>query len=219
MAFLFLILLPTSKSDLASDRAALLVLRLAVGGRSLLWNISQTSPCSWVGVKCQQSRVVELRLPEMGLSGQLPSGAIGNLTELHTVSLRFNALSGSVPPDLGSCINLRNLYLQGNFFSGEIPDFLFTLSNLIRLNLAGNNFTGEISSDFNKLTRLGTLYLENNHLTGSISKLKLNLQQFNVSNNQLDGSTARYRPSPSPAATKPWREACWRGRWLATCDE
>lgn len=124
----------------------------------------------------------------MGLSGQLPAGAIGNLTELHTLSLRFNALSGSVPPDLASCVNLRNLYLQGNFFSGDIPEFLFTLSNLIRLNLAGNNFSGEISSDFNKLTRLGTLYLNDNHLTGSIPKLNLNLQQFNVSNNQLDGS-------------------------------
>ncbi|KAK2652553.1 hypothetical protein Ddye_012409 [Dipteronia dyeriana] len=188
--FVILAILSLADSDLASDRAALVALRSAVGGRSLLWNLSD-SPCRWVGVFCTQNRVIVLRLPGMGLLGQLPL-AIGNLTQLQTLSLRFNALSGSVPSDFANLSNLRNLYLQGNKFSGEIPGFLFGLQNLIRLNLAKNNFTGTISSDFNKLTRLGTLYLEENHLTGSIPELDLRLAQFNVSFNNLTGSIPKW---------------------------
>ncbi|KAJ0100130.1 hypothetical protein Patl1_21207 [Pistacia atlantica] len=84
-------------SDLASDRAALVALRSAVGGRSLLWNLSG-SPCNWVGVFCTQDRVTELRLPGMGLSGQLPV-AIGNLSQLQSLSLRYNALHGRKKSD------------------------------------------------------------------------------------------------------------------------
>ncbi|KAI4307661.1 hypothetical protein L6164_030826 [Bauhinia variegata] len=176
-------------ADLASDRAALLALRSAVGGRSRLWNLSATSPCSsWTGVTCQNNRVTRLRLPGMGLSGNLPLG-IGNLTELRTLSLRFNALTGPIPSDFVKLVNLRNLYLQGNFFSGQIPDFLFNMQNLVRLNLAHNNFSGEISPKFNNLTRLVTLYLENNHLTGIIPNLNATpLNQLNVSGNNLNGS-------------------------------
>ncbi|CAL5323688.1 unnamed protein product [Camellia sinensis] len=196
-----LFLFPTGKPDLSADRAALLGLRSAVGGRSLLWNLSEPTPCSWPGVICDSGRVTELHVPGMGLSGQVPPKTIGNLTGLHTLSLRFNALSGPLPSDLSSIPDLRYLYLQGNLFSGPIPDFLFSLTNLIRLNLASNNFSGEISPSFNNLTRLGTLYLENNKLTGSIPDLNIpSLIQFNVSNNQLTGSIpSRLRNNPASA--------------------
>ncbi|KAK8631208.1 hypothetical protein V6N13_079966 [Hibiscus sabdariffa] len=183
-------LLVTANADLASDRAALLALRAAAGGRLLLWNLS-SSACNWTGVHCMQSRVVELRLPGKGLSGQLPI-AIGNLTRLRTLSLRFNALSGPLPSGFAELSSLRNLYLQGNQFSGDIPAFLFSLQNLIRLNLANNNFTGRIPGSITNLTRLATLYLENNHLSGPIPDIGLpTLVQFNVSFNQLNGSIPR----------------------------
>lgn len=124
----------------------------------------------------------------MGLSGSLPSG-LGNLTELQTLSLRFNALTGRIPADFVNLKALRNLYLQGNFFSGEVPDAVFALQNLVRLNLGSNNFSGEISPKFNGLTRLSTLYLERNNFTGSIPDLSVPpLDQFNVSYNSLNGS-------------------------------
>ncbi|OAY46485.1 probable inactive receptor kinase At1g48480 [Manihot esculenta] len=187
--FFVLIFLPSSKPDLAADRSALLLLRSSVGGRTLFWNISQSTPCSWAGVGCQGNRVTVLRLPGVALSGQLPTGIFSNLTQLRTLSLRLNALSGQLPSDLVACTNLRNLYLQGNMFSGEIPEFLFTLHDLVRLNLGENNFTGGISMGFGNFTRLRTLYLENNRLSGSIPDLKMEkLEQFNVSNNLLNGS-------------------------------
>lgn len=190
LLFTLLVVLPFTKPDLGSDRSALLALRLAVGGRTLLWNVTESSPCFWAGVKCEDNRVAALRLPGVALSGQLPTGIFGNLTRLRTLSMRLNALTGQVPSDLTSCVNLRNLYLQGNLFSGEIPDFLFTLRDLVRLNLANNNFSGGIPLSFNNLTRLKTLFLENNQLTGSIPPAIdiPKLEQFNVSNNLLNGS-------------------------------
>ncbi|KAK8525944.1 hypothetical protein V6N13_017027 [Hibiscus sabdariffa] len=190
IAFLSLFLLHLAQPDLLADRAALLALRSSVGGRTLLWNISNQSPCSWAGVRCEQDRVTVLRLPGVALSGEIPTGILGNLTQLRTVSLRLNSLTGQLPSDLALCQNLRNLYLQGNRFSGEIPEFLFGLHALVRLNLGENNLSGEIPVGFSNLTRLRTLLLDNNNLSGSVpdlSSLK-NLAQFNVSNNLLNGS-------------------------------
>ncbi|OMO49323.1 hypothetical protein CCACVL1_31072 [Corchorus capsularis] len=186
----FLVLLQVTKPDLAADRAALLALRSSVGGRTLFWNISSQSPCAWAGVRCEQTRVTGLRLPGVALAGEIPLGIFSNLTQLRTLSLRLNSLSGQVPSDLARCENLRNLYLQGNHFSGEIPEFLFGLHDLVRLNLGGNNFSGEISAGFNNLTRLRTLLLDTNALSGSVPDLGAleNLGQFNVSNNLLNGS-------------------------------
>ncbi|MBA0579316.1 hypothetical protein Gorai_021577, partial [Gossypium raimondii] len=212
--FLWATLVVSVSSDLASDRAALLALRAAVGGRIRLWNLS-SSPCSWTGVNCVQNRVVELRLPGMGLSGQLPI-AIGNLTQLQTLSLRFNALSGSIPSDFAKLTTLRNLYLQGNGFSGQIPGFLFTLQNLIRLNLANNNFSGTIPESVNNSTRLGTLFLENNHLSGSIPDIELpSLVQLNVSFNQLNGSIPKGL-SGKPKSAFQGNSLC--GKPLVSCD-
>ncbi|KAI6691451.1 hypothetical protein NL676_028279 [Syzygium grande] len=176
-----------ANSDIASDRAALVALRSSLHGRPLLWNLS-ASPCSWEGVKCALGRVVELRMPGMGLRGELPSGVIGNLTGLQILSLRFNSLSGLLPPDLADLLSLRNLYLQGNKFSGQLPDFLFSMQSLVCLNLAANEFDGVILPRFNNLSRLSALYLEQNNFTGSIPELNLRLDQFNVSFNQLSGA-------------------------------
>ncbi|CAN8302859.1 unnamed protein product [Cochlearia groenlandica] len=189
LLFFSLPLLTTTQS-LANDRSALLSLRSAVKGRTLLWNTTQSSPCSWPGVTCDDGdRVTVLRLPGVSLSGNIPEGIFGNLTNLRTLSLRLNALTGSLPSDLSLCSDLRHVYLQGNRFSGEIPQILFTLENLRRLSLADNDFSGEISSDFKNLTRLKTLFLQNNKLSGSIPDLDLPLIQFNVSNNsKLNGS-------------------------------
>lgn len=201
--FFLLCSIPGGAPELVSDRAALLAFRSSVGRLVLPWNDSAT-PCSWLGVACDAGRVTVLRLPAVGLMGQIPAGTVGNLTALRTLSLRYNALSGGLPADLVKCSPLRNLYLQGNRFSGEIPAFLFSLQNLVRLNLAGNDFSGGISPELSNLTRLGTLYLESNRLSGEIPELNLpNLVQFNVSFNQLNGSIpSKLRKMPADAFLK-----------------
>ncbi|KAL5079466.1 hypothetical protein RYX36_007887 [Vicia faba] len=189
--FFFLFILPFVKPDLTSERAALLNLRAAVGGRTFLWNTTSATPCNWSGVKCDQNHthVVELHLPAVSLTGKIPAGVFSDLRNLHTLSLRFNSLSGPLPSDLSALTSLRNLYLQQNLLSGELPATFFHLTGLVRLNLASNNFSGEIPVGFQNLTRLKTLYLQNNQFTGSLTELnRVELAQFNVSNNKLNGS-------------------------------
>lgn len=207
---LFLLLIfPLIKSDLNSDRLALLALQSSFR-RNFLWNSTHSTPCTWPGIDCENNRVTGIHLPGDSLINNIPPGVFGNLTGLRTLSLRFNALTGQLPSDLSLCVDLRNLYLQGNKLSGEIPAFLFGMTNLVRLNLAMNNFSGEISPDFNKLIRLRTLYLENNTLTGALPQLNIpDLEQFNVSFNELTGTI------PSTLGSK--KKEAFLGNLLSGC--
>uniref|UniRef100_A0A1J3CKP1 Putative inactive receptor kinase n=1 Tax=Noccaea caerulescens TaxID=107243 RepID=A0A1J3CKP1_NOCCA len=214
--FIFFFYLAAVTSDLESDRRALVAIRKSVRGRPLLWNMSASSPCTWHGVHCAAGRVTELRLPGAGLFGSLPVGGIGNLTQLQTLSLRFNSLSGPIPSDFSNLVLLRYLYLQGNAFSGEIPSFLFTLPNIIRINLAENRFSGRIPDNVNSATRLATLYLQRNQLTGPIPEITIKLQQFNVSSNQLNGSIPDSL-SGFPAAVFEGNTLC--GKPLNPCED
>ncbi|XP_075514455.1 putative inactive receptor kinase At1g48480 [Primulina tabacum] len=185
-------LLSLASSDLSTERSALLALRSAVGGRTLFWNTTFSTPCNWQGVICENNRVTVLRLPGSSLFGSLPSNTLSNLTLLHTLSLRLNHLYGPLPSDLSRLSQLRNLFLQGNRFSGAVPDVLFSLHSLVRLNLASNNFSGEIPSGFNNLTRLRLLFLEDNQFIGVLHDIELpGLLQFNVSFNNLSGSVPK----------------------------
>ncbi|XP_074333684.1 putative inactive receptor kinase RLK902 isoform X2 [Apium graveolens] len=98
--FFLVSLFAAGYSDLATDKTVLLALRSAVGGRTLLWNTSEPSPCKWVGVYCQSDQVVELHIPGMGLSGKLPENTLGNLTQLNTLSLRKRGKEEEVKQDV-----------------------------------------------------------------------------------------------------------------------
>ncbi|XP_010254253.1 PREDICTED: probable inactive receptor kinase At2g26730 [Nelumbo nucifera] len=164
------------------------------------WN-SSASACSWVGVECDanQSHVVVLRLPGVGLVGPVPPNTLGRLSQLRVLSLRSNRLSGEIPADFSQLKLLHNLYLQHNLFSGEFPSSLTQLTRLTRLDLSFNNFTGKIPFSINNLTRLTGLFLENNNFSGSLPSINpAGLVNFNVSNNNLNGSIpdtlAKFQP-------------------------
>ncbi|XP_020584665.1 probable inactive receptor kinase At1g48480, partial [Phalaenopsis equestris] len=79
IVFLLFSLLGGAAPDINSDRAALLAFRDSLGRAVLPWNATN-SPCTWQGVRCLQNRVVILRLPAVGLMGEIPAGTVGNLT-------------------------------------------------------------------------------------------------------------------------------------------
>ncbi|KAF1002933.1 hypothetical protein AG4045_021030 [Apium graveolens] len=124
----------------------------------------------------------KLHLPGMDLTGHVLENTIGNLRNLVTLSLRSNALSGSLPLDFSSLSDLRNLYLESNEFSGPIPSFIFSLENIVHVNL-------------------GSLNLEKNQLSGEIPNLDLpDLIQFNVSDNLLTGNIPEKLSSKAESA-------------------
>ena len=177
--------------DLASDAAALQAFLAPFGSATVTWDASRPA-CSWTGVVCTGGRVTEIHLPGDGLRGALPVGALGGLTKLAVLSLRYNALSGPLPPDIASCVELRVINLQSNLLSGELPAAVLALPALTQLNLAGNRFSGRIPPSIAKNGRLQLLYLDGNRLTGELPDVNMpSLTVLNVSFNNLTGEVPK----------------------------
>ncbi|GAB2289243.1 hypothetical protein Dimus_023548 [Dionaea muscipula] len=187
---ILLLLAHRPNSEPTQDQVALLSFLSQVphGGR-LQWNAS-ASACDWVGVTCDATRsnVYGLRLPGVGLVGQIPPRTIGRLNQLRVLSLRSNHLSGEIPADFGNLTLLRGLFLQNNEFSGDFPSSLTQLTRLFRLDLSGNRFSGEIPFAVTNLAHLAGLFLENNNFSGVLPSIGTGFSDFNVSDNNLNGS-------------------------------
>ncbi|XP_050224697.1 probable inactive receptor kinase At4g23740 [Mercurialis annua] len=158
---------------------------------TLNWSNS-TSVCSqWTGVTCNSdhTRVVELRLPGVGIQGSIPPGTLSRLSAIEILSLRSNAISGSFPSDFSSFGNLTDLYLQFNSFSGPLPLDFSVWKNLTVLDLSHNAFNGSIPPSVSNLTHLTSLNLSNNSLSGVVPDIGVpSLKSLNLSSNNLNGS-------------------------------
>ncbi|XP_030450233.2 LRR receptor-like serine/threonine-protein kinase RPK2 [Syzygium oleosum] len=170
------------------------------GGLLSGWNGS-TSPCAWRGVTCDASsgRVVALSvggsLSRLGfpredsyLAGELPE-AVGDLSELRTLSIPYNAFSGQIPASIGKLRFLEVLELQGNNFSGGIPVQIRYHPFLRLVDLSCNSLSGSIPSGLIGYGRLAAVDLSTNQLSGGIevdkrSDCKL-LRYLKLSNNFL----------------------------------
>ncbi|CAI9766554.1 unnamed protein product [Fraxinus pennsylvanica] len=190
-------------SEPTQDKQALLAFLSQIPHENRLqWNESD-SACNWVGVQCDptNSSVYYLRLPGVGLVGEIPSDTLVRLTQLRVLSLRSNRLTGSIPPDFSKLEHLRSLYLQNNRFSGEFPASVTELTRLTRLDISSNNFTGPIPFAVNNLTQLTGIFLENNGFNGTLPSINQpGLLNFNVSNNRLNGSIPRSLSRFPPSA-------------------
>ncbi|ONK81656.1 uncharacterized protein A4U43_C01F31540 [Asparagus officinalis] len=108
------------------------------------WNGDPCAPSSWdawEGVTCHRSQdgkslvITQLDLGSQGLKGHI-SDQISLLTNLVSVNLSSNSLSGTLPAGLGQR-SLVKLDLSTNQFSGSIPDSLD--SSKLQLVLLNNN--------------------------------------------------------------------------------
>ncbi|KAH7434888.1 hypothetical protein KP509_06G039600 [Ceratopteris richardii] len=199
-----------------TDGLALLRFKASADSSKKLSSWASSSPCSgrWYGVECEGGRVVRLVLENLNLTG--PVDAITELDELRVLSLDHNSLDGSLP-NLTSWRYLRSLYLSHNRFTGPIPDSISLLSRLWRLDLSDNAFNGSIPSSLSALPKLLTLKLQENRLSGPLPNLNLtNLQEFNVSSNQLTGPIPKTLSNFSAASFQGNADLC--GAPLLTCD-
>ncbi|CAB9529258.1 unknown protein [Seminavis robusta] len=175
---------------------------------------SFTPPCN------SQGQFTSLDLAQLQLSGPLPyippeitlmaaltkiallyngnSGPVSSLlptevyemTDLRSLGLRGNLLTGQIPSEISLFPSLSELILGQNQLSGQIPSEIALLSSLSLLELDQNDLTSQIPSELGLLTALTELRFNENRLTGPIpSELGLlsSLKELYLYDNLLSG--------------------------------
>ena len=142
------------------DVLALRVLREIWPKLKEWWRVD-VGPEDWEGVTMEDGRVVELRLPNMGLGGAVPA-VIGQLTALTYLNLSGNQLT-SVPTEIGQLTSLRLPGLQANQLK-SVPAGIWRFTSLESLGLGGNKLTS-VPAEIWQLTSLEQLELSLNQLT------------------------------------------------------
>ncbi|KAK4339825.1 hypothetical protein RND71_041287 [Anisodus tanguticus] len=160
------------------------------------WDRSDPCAETWEGIKCNNSRVVSIKLSSMNLKGEL-TGDIEALSELQILDLSYNkGLTGSLPQSIGSLKSLSILILVGCEFSGSIPDTVGSLSQLVFLALNLNNFIGPIPASIGNLSKLAWLDLADNKLSGPLPvshgstpglDMLVHTKHFHLGRNRLSG--------------------------------
>ncbi|KAL9405865.1 hypothetical protein Peur_002837 [Populus x canadensis] len=196
-----------------NDASALRVMFSSMNspGQLTQWSANGDDPCgqNWKGIDCSSSRVTEIKLPGLGLSGSL-GYQLDSLTAVTNLDLSNNNLSGALPYQLPP--NLQRLNLANNKLSGGIPYSISLMRSLTYLNLAHNQLqnqlgdmfgqltslstfdvsfnllTGDLPESFSSLSSMKSMYLQSNQFTGAIDVLaNLPLENLNVANNRFTG--------------------------------
>ncbi|MCE2422751.1 MAG: leucine-rich repeat domain-containing protein, partial [Gemmatimonadetes bacterium] len=145
----------------------------------------------WYGVTADdQGNVTRLNLAANALTGSIPA-ELGDLESLEYLRLHGNDLTGSIPAELGDLDSLEYLHLAGNDLAGSIPAELGDLESLRHLYLYNNALTDSIPAELGDLDSLTRLHLHGNNLTGSIPAELGDLENLTVLslfNNALTGS-------------------------------
>ncbi|KAL2644860.1 hypothetical protein R1flu_012447 [Riccia fluitans] len=125
------------------------------------------------------------------LTGQVPPGTLSNLTELKSLDLSRNNLTG----DLQGIDNLSQLVflnLSWNELNGPVLQNMVKLTMLNTLDLSHNKFSGNISGVFRDLVKLKFLDLSSNSFDGTIPVASIckpqSLKTVNLSSNSFTGN-------------------------------
>uniref|UniRef100_A0A7N0UXU8 Protein kinase domain-containing protein n=1 Tax=Kalanchoe fedtschenkoi TaxID=63787 RepID=A0A7N0UXU8_KALFE len=137
--------------------------------------------------------VIEISLPRLNLTGQIPAQLAASLPNLRRINLRGNSFSGPIPDQLFSSSSaLRSILLYGNNLFGPLPPSVCNLPRLQSLVLSHNSLSGTIPRDFKNCTTLERLILAGNKFSGEVPAgiwaAMRNLTTLDLSDNKLTGS-------------------------------
>ncbi|KAM3296617.1 hypothetical protein ACQJBY_038786 [Aegilops geniculata] len=90
------------------------------------------------------------------------------VTDMVSIDLSLNHLTGEIPDEITSLNGLLSLNLSQNHLSQKIPVKIGDMKSLESLDLSRNNISGEIPTSLSDLTYLSSLDLSYNNLAGRI---------------------------------------------------
>lgn len=115
---------------------------------------------------------------------------VSALSNLETLELVHNRITGTIPTQLASASSLTNLEVTMNHLSGSVPTQLALMSGLKRLAIAANHLKGTIPSQLGQLTALEELSLQHCDFAGQIPSqlgLATNLRELELWSSSLTG--------------------------------
>ncbi|KAK9673528.1 hypothetical protein RND81_12G173200 [Saponaria officinalis] len=149
-------------------------------------NKTEGSICRFYGIECwhpEESRVLNIKLSEIGLQGEFPLG-VEDCKSLTGLDLSGNSLSGPIPSNISKMIQyVTTLDLSNNNFSGDIPAGLVNCTYLNDIYLEHNQLSGNIPLQLGGLSRIKSFNVANNNLTGQVPKFEVNIPKENYANN------------------------------------
>ena len=188
---------PTLMSRLI-QRYALVVLAYSCGGDKWIGVISWMSrpmahECDWLRVECEDDQVTKIILDNTGMIGSIPE-EIGLLTQLSFLTAGGNRLEGGLLPlsVYGKLTNLQVIHFNLNAMSFSIPTEIGLLSNsLLKFDCSTNFLTGSLPQELKALSKLELVDLSFNDVEGQIfdfSPYWPNLEALYVGFTKLNGS-------------------------------
>jgi hypothetical protein len=196
-----------------TDAAALRIMFSSLNspGQLTKWTSTGGDPCgeSWRGVTCSGSKVTEIKLSGLGLSGSM-GYQLASMTSITTFDMSNNNIgnqipyalppnvqslnlagcgfTGGLPYSISQMTSLRSLNVARNQIQGQLSDMFGSLSSLTTMDLSFNAMTGDLPQSFSSLSSLRDLYVQNNQFSGTIDVLaNLPLKTLNVENNRFTG--------------------------------
>ncbi|KAM7266195.1 hypothetical protein ACFE04_004092 [Oxalis oulophora] len=152
-----------------------------------------TQFCKWQGITCDNSEtyVIIIKADNLHLTGDLPV-ELGLLTNLKTLSLQQNSLTGSIP-SLANISTLESIYLNNNNFTSIQTGCFTGLTSLQTLSLSYNQFLNPwpFPTQLTDSSALTKLYLDHVNLFDTIPDIFASfhsLQELQLSYNNLTGS-------------------------------
>ncbi|CAN8270490.1 unnamed protein product [Cochlearia groenlandica] len=190
--FLLCIFSSFLSTSVADDGSAMLAIAKSFTPPPSDWSTTaSTGFCDWSGVRCSSGRVTSISLQDKSLSGGL-APEISSLSELKTLSLQRNRLSGEIP-SLAKLSSLQEIYLDSNSFLSVAPGAFAGLTSLQILSLSDNHNISAwgFPSDLKDSTSLTTIYLDNTSISGELADIFdsfPSLQNLRLSYNNITGS-------------------------------